>query len=282
MLPGCMAEARKAKKKSETDGATTVGKALEVLDLVAEIGRPSRFTELQDKCDLPKGTLYRFLQTLTKQGLLTYDPERKVYFIGMRLVRLAHAAWKQSSLAPVAQPHLDALAGLVRETIHLAQLDGGHVLYVDKLYPSRPVEMFSSAGKVGPAYCTGVGKAMLAYLADDQLERALAQQSFYRFTENTITTKTALLAELATIRKRGFAFDDEEHEPGIICVAVPVLSERGHLLGGLSVTALRGQRDLDELEKLVPNLQATAARIAADSENWRFPETKKSIQPMGT
>jgi len=276
-----MADRRITTKKHDTDGATTVAKALEVLDLIADIGRPVRFAELQDHSELPKGTLYRFLQTLTKQGLLTYDPDRKVYFLGMRLVRLAHAAWKQSSLAPVAQPHLDALAGLVRETIHLAQLDGGHVLYVDKLYPSRPVEMFSSAGKVGPAYCTGVGKAMLAYLAEEQLERAIAQQSFYRFTDRTITTRSALLAELAAIRKRGFAVDDEEHERGIICVAVPILTDLGHLLGGLSITTLRGQKDFDELEKLVPTMQTTAARIAADTENWRFPETNQCIQPMG-
>ena len=275
-----MAKSRKA-TNGETDSLTTVEKALEVLDLVSEQGRPMRFTELQAKSDLPKGTLYRFIQTLTKQGMLTYDPDRKVYFLGMRLVRLAHAAWKQSSLAPVAHPHLNALAGLIRETIHLAQLDGGHVLYVDKLYPSRPVEMFSSAGKVGPAYCTGVGKAMLAHLSKEQLGRALAQQSFYRFTERTITTKTALLEELAVIRKRGYAFDDEEHERGIICVSVPIVSEFGHLLGGLSVTALRVQIDFDELEKLVPNLQATAARIAADTENWRFPEIDRPIQPMG-
>lgn len=268
--------------RSGTGGATTVGKALEVLDLFADIGRPARFTELLGQSNLPKGTLYRFLQTLTREGMLSYDPERRVYFLGMRLVGLAHAAWKQSSLAPVAQRHLDALAGLVRETIHLAQLDGGHVLYVDKLYPSRPIEMFSSAGKIGPAYCTGVGKAMLAFLAKDPLERALSQQSYYRFTEKTIATKSELLVDLAKIRKRGYALDDEEHERGIICVAVPVLSDRGHLLGGLSLTALRGRMDLDELQKLVPNLQETAEHISADSENWRFPETHQLVQPMGT
>ena len=269
------------KTKREAQGAATVGKALDVLEAVAEIGRPVRFVELEAKSGLPKGTLYRFLQSLTMQGMLSYEPERRVYFLGMRLVRLAHAAWKQSSLAPVARVHLDALAGLVPQTIHLAQLDGGHVLYVDKLYPSRPVEMFSSAGKVGPAYCTGIGKAMLAHLAAGPLERALRQQSFYRFTEHTLTCETALLADLATIRDRGFALDNEEHESGIICVAVPVLSEREHLLGGLSVTAILGRTDLDELIKLVPNLQETAARIAADAENWRFPETNETLGPMG-
>lgn len=257
----------------ESTGTATVGKALDVLDIAAEIGRPFRFAELEGKSDMPKGTLYRFVQTLTKQGMLSFDPDRRVYFMGMRLVRLAHAAWRQSSLAPVAQRHLDALAGLVPQTIHLAQLDGGHVLYVDKLYPSRPVEMFSSAGKVGPAYCTGIGKAMLAFLSDDHLMQALDRQSFYRFTENTLASKDALLAELETIRQRGFAFDNEEHEHGIICVAVPVLSQSGHMLGGLSTTAMEGRMSLDELQKFVPILQTTAAKIAADAVNWRFPET---------
>ncbi len=122
---------------------------------------------------------------------------------------------------------------------------------------------------------------MLAHLTEDQLDRDLAQQSIKRFNEKTITTKAALLAELAAIRKRGFSRDDEEHERGIICIAVPILSDRGHLLGGLSVTALQGQKDFDELEKLVPTMQTTAARIAADTENWRFPETNQCIEPMG-
>ena len=84
--------------------------------------------------------------------------------LGVRLVRLAHAAWAQSSIAPLARPYIDRLSAEVGETIHLAQLDLGQVLYVDKRNAQRPVEMFSQAGKVGPAYCTGVGKAMLAYL----------------------------------------------------------------------------------------------------------------------
>ncbi len=89
------------------------------------------------------------------------------------------------------------------ETIHLAQLDQGQVLYVDKRNAQRPVEMFSQAGKVGPAYCTGVGKAMLAYLSDDELARALDRQSFHRFTEQTLDTPDKLLAELQAIRGPG-------------------------------------------------------------------------------
>lgn len=252
-------------------GDGTVGKALDVLDMVARAGRPVRFSDLLDGAPYPKATLYRFLQVLTSQGMLTHDPETGVYALGVRLVRLAHAAWAQSSLAPLARPFLDALSARLGETIHLAQLDQGQVLYVDKRNAARPVEMFSSAGKVGPAYCTGVGKAMLAHLPQAALEAALARQSFHAFTEHTLSPR-ALPAELAAIRDRGFAFDREEHEPGIICVAAPILTRGGRALGALSVTSTTARTTLEGLARLAPEIMATAAEIAAEAESWRFPE----------
>jgi hypothetical protein len=110
------------------------------------------------------------------QGMLSFDPERQTYTPGLRLVRLAHAAWQASSLAPIARPHLDDLSRTTGETVHLAQLDGGQVLYVDKRNAADPVEMYSQAGKVGPAYCTGVGKAMLAHLPEAELAPVLQRR----------------------------------------------------------------------------------------------------------
>ena len=91
-------------------------------------------------------------------------------------MQLAHSAWRQVTLAPVARPHLDRLSATLGQTVHLAQLDGGQVLYIDKRNAARPIPMFSDAGKIGPGYCTGVGKAMLAYLPDAELSRALSQR----------------------------------------------------------------------------------------------------------
>ncbi|RMH43777.1 MAG: IclR family transcriptional regulator [Alphaproteobacteria bacterium] len=253
-------------------GDGTVGKALAVLDLVATRGRPARFSELLADSPFPKATLYRLLQTLVSQGMLAYDEAQQTYQAGLRLVRLAHAAWAQSSLAPVARPHLDRLSADLAETIHLAQLDNGQVLYVDKLNAAEPVPMFSQAGKVGPAYCTGVGKAMLAFLAPAELDAALARQAFHRFTPATITDAAALREELCAIRAAGHAFDREEHEPGIHCVAVPILSSSGRVLGALSVTGTTARSTLDELAGHLPRLKAAAAAIAAEAESWRFPE----------
>lgn len=263
-------------------GDGTVGKALEVLDRIAAFQRPVRFSELQAVSPFPKATLYRFVQTLTNQGMLAYNPDTSTYALGVRLVRLAHAAWDQSSLAPIARPHIDALSREIGETVHLAQLDGGQVLYVDKRNAAEPIQMYSQAGKVGPAYCTGVGKAMLAFMPDEQRTRLLQQQSFHRFTEHTLISQAELRVELNAIRLQGYSFDREEHEPGIICVAAPVLSKSGRVLGGLSVTSSTIRTNLVALEAHVPLIQEAARAIADEAQNWRFPDEKRQMTTIGS
>jgi DNA-binding IclR family transcriptional regulator len=257
---------------SEGHADGTVGKALDVLDMVAERGGSVRFSELLEMSRFPKATLYRLVQTLTNQHMLRHDETSGTYSLGVRLVRLAHSAWAQSSIAPIARPYVDALSRETGETIHLAQLDRGQVLYVDKRNAVRAIEMFAQAGKIGPAYCTGVGKAMLAYLDKDSLEEALKEQSFYRHTPNTIANGRDLRAELVRIRERGYAFDREEHEPGIICCAVPILSTTGRPLGALSLTSSTNRATLEQLETYAGPLLNVAGQIAKDAQSWRFPE----------
>ncbi|WP_299821008.1 IclR family transcriptional regulator [uncultured Jannaschia sp.] len=255
----------------QTGGDGTVGKALEVLDMVAGHGRPVRFGELLARSPWPRATLYRLLQTLTNQGMLTFEATAGTYAPGLRLVRLAHAAWRQTSLAPIARPYLDALSARSGETIHLAQLARGQVLYMDKRNARHPIEMFSEAGKVGPAYCTGLGKAMLAHLPDDERAAALKLQAFHAHTATTITTPAALEVELAQVRAEGVAYDREEHEPGIVCIAAPILAPAGRVLGALSVTSATARKTLDDLAALRSALVETATEIAGAAADWQFP-----------
>lgn len=251
----------------------TVGKALDLLDKVASVGRPVRFSELLLDSEHPKATLYRLLQTLTNQQMLSYNSDNQQYSMGVRLVRLAHVAWQQSSLAPIARPLIDQLSLKVGETVHLGQLDHGQVLYVDKRNPALPLAMFSDAGKIGPGYCTGIGKAMLAHLQDEQRDRFVMQQSFHRYTPNTLVTAQELTAELAEIREQQVAFDREEHEANIICIAAPILSGKKRVLGGLSITTSTTRYSLKELEGFKTDLLETAHKIGQVAESWHFPET---------
>ena len=252
-------------------GDGTVGKALEVLDQVASFDRPVRFAELLENSRFPKATLYRFVQTLTSQGMLSFDSERQTYTPGVRLVRLAHSAWKQSTLAPIARPYLDRLADVVHENVHLAQLDAGHVLFVDKRRASDMFETLAATGRVAPSYCTGVGKAILAFMPEDRRSRALQLQAFVPYTPHTHRTIDSLSPELDAIRREGIAFDREEHERGIISIAAPILKDGTDVIGAISIATSTSRRSLDELATLKPTLLETASMIASEAEPFQFP-----------
>jgi len=143
---------------------------------------------------------------------------------------------------------------------------------VDKRNAAEPVEMYSQAGKVGPAYCTGVGKAMMAFLPKGELEPVLQRQAWHPFTAKTITSVDPMLAELVRIRARGYAFDDEEHEPGIICIAVPIRTRAGRVLGAVSVTSTTMRTDLDGLTTYLPAIRRAVSAFADEAQDWRFPD----------
>lgn len=249
----------------------TVGKAMQVLDQVASFQRPVRFSELLANSPFPKPTLYRFVQTLTNQGMLTFDAERQTYSMGIRLVSLAHSAWRHSSLAPVARPYIEDLAAKVGEAVHLAQLDNGHVLFVDKCKVSDHFETLAQAGKIAPGYCTGVGKAILAFMPEAEQKRALDQQSYAACTPFTLTNRAALVLELEKVKTFGVAYDREEHEQGIISIACPILTRQSRVLGAVSIATSTNRYQIEDLENQRPNLLKAANLIGTEAELWQFP-----------
>jgi len=264
-----------------SDGAGTVGKALGVLDIVADIGRPARANEIQVLSDLPKGTLYRFLQTLTDQNMLSYDPDRRLYSMGVRLVRLAQTAWRNFQIAPVAQPHLDALAQKIGLAVYLSKLDGGQCVSLERGMPDVRAGVLQDVDRVYPAYCTAVGKAMLACLPEEALATAMTQQSFHPLTPSTISDAETLRADLDSTRTRGFAIEDGEHVRGIIAIGVPILSPSGRLIGGLGTHVPDRRADLEQLKPHAGDLQDSAAAIARDAADWSFPEGDRYNEPRG-
>ncbi|PRY22608.1 IclR family transcriptional regulator [Aliiruegeria haliotis] len=252
-------------------GDGTVGKALDVLDLVAAQEKPVRFADLQRMSPLPKATLYRLAQTLVNQGMLVQDPSAGTYTLGVRLVRLAHAAWRQASLAPIARRHVDILCHDTGLTVHLAQMDHGHVLYVDKRTATGAIRMSQETGKVAPAYCTAVGKAMMAFMPEGELAGVIKRQSFHRFTPTTLTNEVVLRAALERARSRGYARDREEHEPGMICVAAPILIDGARVLGAVGLTGSTLQVDFRQLEGQLPRLHQCVEDIAGEAVHWSYP-----------
>ena len=256
------------KKAAEPGG--TVGKALSVLDIVAGHDRPLKFNEILEESKYPKPTVFRLAQTLVNQNLLNFNKDSGTYTLGVRLITLAHAAWKTASLAPIARQHVLDLAQKVKEAVHLAQLDNGQVIFVDKILSTNQYETLARIGEVAPAYCTGVGKAMLAFIGSKRLEIALKQQSYHAYTSNTHTSPEALYIELKEIQKSGLAFDREEHEKGIISIASPICADNGSLIGALSIATSTNRHDINSLKEFTSLIEKTAQEISADAAAWHF------------
>lgn len=249
----------------------TVGKALDVLDIVMAFGRAVRFSEIVEASPYPKATLHRLLQTLTNQRMLSYDEERHVYVPGMRLVRIGRHAWNQSSLAPLAEPFIASLSNDVNETVHLAQMENGRVVFIEKKIPSAGFQTMARQGRRSPAHCTGVGKVMLAFMDEVRRGAALDRQTYEAFTPATHRGPDTLLPELERIRAQGVAYDREEHEQGIISIAAPVFGGAMHVIGAISVVTSTFRQSLEDLEKFRPALLRTAAQIGGEAAVWPYP-----------
>jgi IclR family transcriptional regulator, acetate operon repressor len=241
----------------------TLGKAMAVLDIVARSEEPPRFTDILAMSDQPRGTLHRQLSNLVEEGLLSLNRDH-TYALGLRLLMFASKAWAGNQFRAIAEPHLRRLHEATGETVHLGVLRGSEVIYLDKVEGRQAVRMFSQIGNASPAYCTGVGKAALSVLSDEELRRLGATISFRRFTDTTITDCDGLVREAHSIRACGNSFDREEHEKGIRCVAAPIHSADRSFIAAVSVTGPAYRVTEAALEEWAPVVRDTAAAIMED------------------
>lgn len=218
-------------------GGSSLDKALSLLQEVCRTPVPLRFAELVDNTDLPKATAHRTLTSLMEKGLIRFDEATQLYHPGYGLLELAHQAWSKIDVRDIAADQMKHLWSETGETIHLAVLDRGEVIYIDKLESQKSLRLFSAVGKKGPAYCTGVGKAMMAFLSEDLLADAIKEQTFFKHTDATLINETMLRSELIKIRESKISLDLEEHEEGIQCAASVILNHRNEPIAALSITA---------------------------------------------
>ncbi len=250
-------------KARSASGTGTLGKAISLLDIVAGSEYPMRFTEILAISDQPRGTLHRQLTNLLEEGLLSVNRDH-TYELGFRLLNLASTAWANNQFRIIAEPHLRWLHEQTGETVHLGVLKGSDVIYLDKVEGRQSVRMYSQIGNASPAYCTGVGKAAMACLADDVLEALMLEMKFQRFTEHTLHTPDALRRDIQIIRKTGCAYDREEHEVGIRCIAAPIQSRDRKFLAGVSVTGPAYRISQEALDGWAEPVRQTAQLIMTD------------------
>lgn len=218
--------------------------------------------EIARRSGVHKSTASRLMRTLQRHGFV--QVQNRHYRLGLGIFSLAHAAAEQLDIREVARPHLESLAHLTRETVHLAVLDDQEVVYIDKIDSQHPLRMYSRIGRRAPCYCTGLGKALLAFLPPGEREKTAAAITYRRFTRNTITDPADLLAHLEQVRRQGYAVDNHEHEDEIHCIAAPIHGLDGRPVAAVSIAAPRSRMPRPELESYVPALLDATRQISAE------------------
>jgi len=224
-------------------------------------------SELSRELELSRSTTHRYIATLARLGYLRQDPDSRRYRLGPKVLDLGFSAINSMDLREVAAPHLRQLSDKTGYTVNLAILDGIEVVYIERCRTARPgqweIDLNLHVGARLPAYCTAMGKAILAFVPDEQREEAIARIDFVPRGPNTITDPQAFREELARIRATGVAVNNEELAYGLRSIAAPIHSHSGEAVAALNLAVHRTMLSMDELiARLGPAVTQTAHDIS--------------------
>ena len=250
--------------KNETVPVKSVSKTVLILESLANTDGIG-VTEVANLTGLSKATAFRFLNTLENLGYVRQDGGDLTYSLTLKLFEIASLVRSRRTVLDEALPVLTDLSNETKETVHLATMEAGHLVYLDKIESklSLKVSMMSEIGRSAPLYCTGVGKVLLAFLSPEEAAGIIDKTEFERFTANTITSPDLLKNELHRIRDMGYSMDNEEHELGVRCIAAPIKNREQHIVAAVSVSVPSVRLTNDKIEYYRSCVLDAAERISA-------------------
>lgn len=240
----------------------SVARALSILNCF-EDEKELRVHEICSRVGLGKSTVHHLLSTLKEMDYVKQNSETKTYSIGLQAFRIGFSYYEQLDIVKVARFYLQDLCEKTKETVHLGKLVGANVLYLDKVEGPMAVTMRSRIGNFKPAYCTAVGKILLAHKEEAKLKQILDSANIKAYTEKTIIDKQKLLMDLIKCKNQGYATDDEEIEEGLFCVAAPIYDLSGVCVASISVAGPK-YRMIERLYFLVNEVKETAKLISKE------------------
>jgi DNA-binding IclR family transcriptional regulator len=234
----------------------TLFRGLDVVDAVA--AGSVTVQAIADRTGLPFSTTHRLASALVQARYLHFEP-RRGYRLGPRLLELGFAAYNDSDITRSARPGMEQLAEQTRDTIHLAQLDGDEIIYLDKIGGQRPINVNSRIGGRKPVCSTGVGKALIL---DENEDKWRARYAYDAARGNVHVPLDTWIAGMRTYAAGGYTFDLEENAPSICCVAAPIKDASGHTVAAISITGTTDYTDEAQLRALIPVVRGVAQSIS--------------------
>ncbi|WP_028553037.1 IclR family transcriptional regulator [Paenibacillus sp. UNC451MF] len=229
---------------SEEIKVKSLYKALRIMDCFTVNQPELGITEISEMLGLYKSNVHNIVDTFVKAGYLEQNPDNEKYRLGMKILELGHVISSRMNIRQIMLPFMQELADFTNETVYLGTPSEGEVIYLDSSSPKSQLSTRSMLGVKAPMYCTGIGKAMLAFLPEEVLHTVVAR-GLKQHTDNTLTDPEKLKEELAAIRLRGYSIDNMEHEFGIKCIGMPILNTKRQVVAGISISgpSLRFEED---------------------------------------
>jgi IclR family KDG regulon transcriptional repressor len=249
----------------EDSKVQTIDRALDLIELLATAKEGLGVTEIGQRIGLHKSTVFRLLNALAQRGYIEKDPKAGTYKLGLKFIEIGALFLKKLELKTEALPFMRRLAEIMGQPVHLAIRDGVEVIYIEKVESVNSIRMYSQIGRRAPVYCSAIGKILLSGLSPEHFREVVAQIRFERFTSNTILSPVELEREIRQVEAAGWAVDNEEHEPGIRCIAAPVYDYTGKAIAAVSVSGesrvIRPGRDREIAGYVVETAREISRRI---------------------
>jgi DNA-binding IclR family transcriptional regulator len=255
--------------------SVAVERALGMLEYVAQEPEGLSNAEISRKLEIPKSSASYILRTLEKQGYLTRDAQTGKYRVGLKILSLSRGALSGIDVREVALPIMRHLMEKTNLTCHLAILDGAEAVYIEKVEPQGFIRMDTWVGRRMLVHATSVGKALVAYIPAERLEKIIAERPMEKRTPKTITTLGRLTKELEKVRTQGYAVDDEENNLGARCLGAPVFNQRGEIEASLGLSGTINQVNAQTIPRIVEALK-DAARHLSMQLGYRAPHRRAS------
>jgi IclR family transcriptional regulator, pca regulon regulatory protein len=247
----------------DRDHIKSIGKCFALLDVLHAGRSLMTLEEITRATGYKKTTCFRLLKTLLSLDIVELSPDSKKYRYGPRLAAIGLSALKSMNLRQAALPLLQQLRDATGETVNLTILSGCEILYVERVMSDYLVNVNVNIGDRLPVYCASMGKVILAYLPQDRLDEILSAIAFKPKTDKTIVSRSALIRELETIRKNGFAINDEELEKGLRAVAAPIFNYTGEAFAAANIAWTTARHpDRAAFSEYAPQIVAVARQIS--------------------
>jgi DNA-binding IclR family transcriptional regulator len=211
--------------------------------------------DLSERLKMDKATVHRLINTIKEAGYVDQNPENKKYSNGLKLLAIGNRVMEKTGIKHISRSYIEELSEKTGETANLGVRIGNKIYYVDKLESNSTIKVSQSIGTNVPCYCSGLGKAILAFIEEALVQDILDGVSFEKHTDHSIVDKTLLMEEFKRIKERGYSVDDEEYVVGLICIGAPIFDYHGNPIAALSVSIPKYRYDenshLDVYSKLV-------------------------------